>query len=149
LFEEGVEKLVRERCSFEVYGGTYFDEWGEFNLGLGFMPVVGIDLMPFSPAKSICHTLRNIYQAMKSRVAMSYTPEMLARIKQARQEKTANKTREFKHERRGEVLRHAIRRRTKGPPVHGYLDSVARSTSVSLSEVWYVGIAREAVHEGT
>jgi hypothetical protein len=79
---------------------------------------------------------------------MTYTPEVLARIKQARQEQIANETREVERERRGEVLRRTIRPRNKGLPAHVLtcmsredknLDRVAKS---SVSEVGYVGMVK-------
>lgn len=46
------------------------------------------------------------------------TPEILATIKQAQQEKIVNKTRELEREQRSEVLGRANRRRHIGLPAH-------------------------------
>jgi hypothetical protein len=131
-FEEGFMRLVRGQYhSEQVYGGTFFNEWGGFLCwGLGFLIVL-----------TYC---------CFSHAVMSYTPEILTTIKQAWQGKIPNKPWELEHERQDEVLGHTIQCRNKGPPAYvltrlsddseeRHLDKVARS---SISEVGYVRLVK-------
>jgi hypothetical protein len=129
-FEEGLMRLVRGQYhSKQVYGGTFFNEWGGFLCwGLGFLII--LTYCCFSCA------------------AMLFTPEILTTIKQAWQGKIANKPWELEHEPWDRILRHTIRCRNKGPLAcvlirsskeERHLDKVARS---SVSEVGYVRLVK-------
>jgi hypothetical protein len=150
VFEDGVAKLVQGQYHFDrLYTRENSDEWSKFHILLSLSSFV--DNVHFSPARPLHQTLSDIYKGLakaQARVKMPYPPEMLARIKEARRQKIANKTRELERERRGEVLRRTIRRRNKGPPApvltlmserEKHLDKISRS---SVSEVGYVGLVK-------
>ena len=63
-------------------------------------------------------SLNRSFALDEERANSKYSPEMLLRIKQARTERIANKTREHRRERAGEVLNATRRRLLKGAPAH-------------------------------
>jgi len=100
------------------------------------------------PLRDLTRRTKAMTQASFGRQRMSYSPELLEQIKQARREKVANKTRELQREARGEILNRTIFRARTGPPAHvlagmtslqKHLDKVSRS---NVSEVGYVGWAK-------
>lgn len=89
------------------------------------------------------HNIRQTFRLDEKRASTSVSPELMAQIKRARGAKHANKARERRRERAGEVLNRTLRRRASKPPPpmwdkmseeRRHMDRVSRS----VSEVGYV-----------
>ncbi|KAG6862483.1 hypothetical protein C0995_000029 [Termitomyces sp. Mi166 len=124
MLETGAAKLAGKVGAVETVYASYLNEWME----------------PFRQQQEM---IKETFARDQLRRDEPYSEEMLEAIKAARLEKIANKTRELKRERRGEILRRTILRQRKGPPAHVLalltpeqrkMDKVVRN----VSEVGYV-----------
>ncbi|KAF5369849.1 hypothetical protein D9758_001396 [Tetrapyrgos nigripes] len=101
---EEMKNLIREESFFEQqnrhfrqYSGTSYHEW----------------IGPLESArKEIVQTNRGVMK----RMLKPFPQALLDQVREARRNKTANKTKERERERRGEVLKRTLERRRKGLP---------------------------------
>ncbi|KAF9511159.1 hypothetical protein BS47DRAFT_1395305 [Hydnum rufescens UP504] len=130
-----ITMMINKRIKARARRQVAFDVWTEikedikresaFETNLAKMCGDGPETLPsrpgiweFEPMIPYEESLKRSFALDDTRANSKYTPEMLLRIKQARTERIANKTREHARERAGEVLNATRRRLRKGAPAH-------------------------------
>ncbi|KAJ6595651.1 hypothetical protein DFH09DRAFT_1024448 [Mycena vulgaris] len=127
-FEELAIQLVGEDHFQRVYSGEAAHEW-------------------LLPVQETMREVSGLLDRDTARAAMPISPELREMTRAARREKVANKTRERRRERRGEILPRTLKRARKGPPAHVLvhmtpaerrMDKIVRG----VGEVGYVGMVK-------
>ncbi|THV05366.1 hypothetical protein K435DRAFT_647156 [Dendrothele bispora CBS 962.96] len=130
--ERFFEQMAPSSQRSQVYGGSAYYEWSQS--------------APLSQARQQIFETSN---GVLTRMMRPFPPDLIDQVREARKNKIANRTKELKRERRGEVTARTLKRRRKGLPAHVWtkLSEKDRKEELivqrSVSEVGYVGMLKK------